>query len=180
MNYTVGGRVLLRPVEIKDDEYIVRWRNAERQAFFAQMVVTPDTHRDFVLNRRPHDLLWMAETHQGPVGMASLTVDTANATAEFGRLFVERRMRRQRLGTEIVFTILAFAFEVLRLRSVFLLVRTNNKEAQQLYNQMGWRTELDKLDVIRLTYSVTDWSMTGRQRLMQEFGVDLDTDTNVV
>lgn len=181
MNYTVGGRVLLRPVEIKDDEYIVRWRNTERQAFFTQTVVTPDTHVDFVTNRRAHDLIWMVESHPWKtVGMVSLTVDVVNATAEFGRLFVAQGFRRQRLGKEITNTVLAYAFEILRLKSVYLLVKVDNTIAKQLYNEMGWSTELSQLDRTRMVYTMTAWAMQGRQRFMDEFGVNLDPNTDLI
>jgi len=174
VNYAVGGRVRLRPVEIKDDEYIVRWRNTDRLAFFDQTVVTPDTHRLFVENRKSHDLVWMVEAGSWTVGMVSLTVDVVNATAEFGRLYIAQGFRRQRLGTEASYTALAYGFELLRLQSIWLLARSDNKEVRRMYDNMGWCAELAKLDVIRMTYKNTYWALEGRNRFMRDFGVNLD------
>ncbi|KPJ87097.1 MAG: hypothetical protein AMJ53_18665 [Gammaproteobacteria bacterium SG8_11] len=88
-----SGRLYLRPVEPNDALWVCKWRNSDkaRAAFFSgDVVVTPDTHMLFCHERTLHDLVWMAckdDTDQR-VGMAALTVEPRNRTAQFGRLIV--------------------------------------------------------------------------------------------
>lgn len=166
MNYTVGGRVTLRPVEVPDDRYVVYWRNIDREAFFSTTVVTPDSHRDFVLNRKPHDLVWMAEISGVPVGMVSLTVDVVEATAEFGRLYVDRHFRHLGLGTEIMLTALSFAFDVLRLESVWLLTYRDFEAVLVFYRKRGWIAGGLRGDKFLLQYPKAIWE-EGKGRLLE-------------
>ena len=136
-----GGRLCLRPVTPEDAYYVVRWRNSEdaRKWFFSgDAVITPDSHAAFCRNRKPHDLVWIAENSSYPVGMISLTVDVDAKTAELGRTYIDPEYRRNGLGTEMVKLAMWAAFEWLRLERVRLEVYTDNQVAISLYKKCGF------------------------------------------
>jgi len=137
-----GSHIQLRPIAESDADWIVKWRNSKeaREGFFSDIVVTPDTHIAFVRKRKPHDLVWMVETVPTiyTVGTVSLTVLPHCCMAEFGRLFVDTLYRGSIYAEKIVYVVLYYGFEVLRLNSIWADVKTNNEHALELYTKVGF------------------------------------------
>ncbi len=136
--------VRLRPIEATyhDADLLVRWRNSEsaRTAFFNSDVVTPDTHFQFMRNRKPHDLVWIAEMLKGEsVGMVGLRVDVKHRVAEHRSLYVDEGYRRQGYGREIEFLALSYAFDTLRLEYVWADVLASNEAGRKFYEAVGWK-----------------------------------------
>ena len=141
-----SGRLYLRPVEPNDALWVCKWRNSDkaRAAFFSgDVVVTPDTHMLFCHERTLHDLVWMAckdDTDQR-VGMAALTVEPRNRTAQFGRLIVAPEYAGKGFAERIVRLALSFAWDVLHLSACGLVVKSDNHKAIELYERCGWKTK---------------------------------------
>ena len=138
-----GCRVFLRPIEASwDDAYrVTRWRNeaSARAGFFSQDVVTPDTHMEFMRRRKPHDLVWVLHDEAGEsIGMLSLTVDVEAHTAEYGRLYIDKGYQGRGYAEDAEYTLLHFAFEVLRLDSLWLDALTTNTAVIALHHKTGW------------------------------------------
>jgi RimJ/RimL family protein N-acetyltransferase len=133
----------MRPIEAtyQDAELVTRWRNSARVAFFNQDIVTPDTHLEFMRKRRLHDLVWIAEVDDTPVGMVGLAVDVQAHIAEFHGLVVGAEFRRRGYGKMIAHWVLTYAFEVLGLDYVWLDVLERNTAACRLYAKVGWIVE---------------------------------------
>ena len=163
MNYNARLGIELRPIETYDDKYVVPWRNAARSSFFNTEVVTPDTHKLFVENRKPHDLVWMAlDTHcSEPIGMVSLTVNAKAYIAEFGRLFVAPEHRSKGFGKSITLTAMSYGFDILRLCDLYLYTKSADKEALALYLRLGWETRNEDLGRICMAYSCMKWEERG-------------------
>ncbi len=136
--------IRLRPIEATyhDADLLVRWRNSEsaRAAFFNSDVVTPDTHFQFMRNRKAHDLVWIAETLQGePVGMVGLRVDVIHRVAEHRSLYVDEQARHLGYGREIEALVLSYAFDTLRLECVWADVLASNEAGRRFYEVVGWK-----------------------------------------
>lgn len=146
-------RLRLREITEADAPHVVRWRNTPeaRAGFFSSAVVTLDTHRAFMRARKAHDLVFVFETipprlpelHQGdtillpiqhglaafpaPIGMSSITIhDPAKPVGEFGRFIIDPALDGQGYGREGSYLCMRYAFEVLRLESLWLDVFADN------------------------------------------------------
>lgn len=139
------GRLYLRPVNPDDAIWVCKWRNSDkaRAAFFSgDVVVTPDTHAALVTTRALHDLIWMiCDDADQRVGMAALTVDTDEGSAQFGRLVISPEYEGKGFAERIVRLALAFAWDVLNLNYCWLVVKADNKAAIALYDHCGWRID---------------------------------------
>ena len=178
-----GSRIRFRPIALDDAYYLVRWRNSNsaRESFFSADVVTPDSHAAFVRNRKPHDLVWMAETLEGdPVGMTSLTVDVHHHRAEYGRTFIDKDYRGQGYAKELEYMILFLAFEWLRLKDIWLDAYTANEPIIKLHEKTGWEHVAvnrpghtdPRGDVLHMTYQRDRWKYW-RDKFTNTFSVEL-------
>ena len=148
MTYTLTtgiDRMYFRPIASADAAIITTWRNTDvaRESFFDKRVVTPDTHLEFIANRKPHDLVWMCyecANDMHPVGMTALTVDVNARTAEYGRLYIPDSQRGKGLAKRIEWATLWAAFEWLRVEMVWLVAYNNNDAVIALHNHLGWLT----------------------------------------
>ena len=157
-----------RPVISYDAAIIAAWRNTPeaRAAFFDKRVVTPDTHLQFLDQRKPHDLVWMC--YKGgqscqPFGMTSLTVDVDNAIAEYGRTFISPDHRGLGLAKQIEWGALWAAFDWLRLGMVWLVSYRDNEAVIGLHNKLGWLTTPEDAryhpgaDTVEMRYYADAW-----------------------
>ncbi len=60
-----------------------------------------------------------------------------------GRLFIDRKFEGQGIMTEVVLTLLGFAFEQLKLKKLNMIVASDNYAAQRLARKCGFRREGD-------------------------------------
>lgn len=186
MFITDNTRILIRPIDEADANDVVKWRNSReaRASFFTSCVVTPDSHLCFLRSRKPHDLVWIIEKKLGiqsyapePIGMVSLTVDTTNYQAEFGRLFIDKEYKRQGYAEEAAYMVLYYAFEILRLTHVWADVKGTNTPARALYENIGFIEQLDVTsahkDAVICKYYRLRWQQVGRDQFAALMGVEL-------
>ena len=170
--YSLGTRLSIRPVVEADESMVIAWRNAARGAFLSEETVTPDSHREFIQRRAPHDLVWMAHHGTQPVGMVGLKVSCIDHVAEFGRFLICPSRRGKGYGLELLYITLAFGFERLCLDRLWLQVRTDNVVARVLYNQTGWR-ETAEIDSdppsSAMTYERPWWYSSGRDQFILRY-----------
>ncbi len=182
--YDVGTRLTFRPIDEEDAYLVTKWRNSKvaRDVYFNQDVVTPDTHLAFLANRKPHDLVWAIDLkgYGSPIGMTSLTVDVGAHTAEYGRAFIALEYTGKGYATEQEYIVLAFAFEVLRLGSLWGDVLASNEAALALHHKTGWEDSgIDQVShtnsrgpVMHITYSRDTWRAQ-RQVFIRDFHAEL-------
>jgi len=130
-----------RPIEARDAEWVVRWRNANRDSFFDNRVVTTDTHLEFMRNRRLHDLIWIVEDEGVPVGMAGLRVDVEHCIAEYRMLLVGDEHKGKGYGEQIEREVMKYAFDVLKLDYLWGDYLESNKAIGKLHEKTGWTIE---------------------------------------
>lgn len=123
----------------QDTALVVWWRNQPdaRTLFFNTDVVTPDTHRNFIATRQPHDLVYMIEVDGQPVGMCALTVDVKAREAEFGRIYIDPEQRGRGYARVAVQRALWYSFEILRLNRIWIEAFEDNRPILALYESLG-------------------------------------------
>lgn len=139
----VTDRLVLTPIEPRDAESIVRWRAcpANQAQFWADRGPTLEEQR-----------AWMAAPRDGrvdysirrvgtptPIGTVSLAShDPQTSTAEIGTVLDETQ-RGLGFAREANTAWLAYAFNVLRLRSLTAYIRHDNRPSMRLFRALGFR-----------------------------------------
>lgn len=175
MIYLPGENIILRPITLDDADTVVGWRNSTeaRKWFFSSSVTTPDSHAAFIANRKPHDLVWIAEARNCvPVGQSALTVNVENRTAEFGRFYIDRKYRPKGYALRVEYLTMWAAFEWLNLDGLWLEVRRGNEAPIAIHRLIGWTDNGGTAEVRRMEYSRAQWQ-TGRQDYKDRCNVEL-------
>lgn len=142
-----GKRVILRPVEERDLELLVCWRNApeNRQYFFSPFLINPGGQKKWYesLLADNNRVMFMVDTLEGKtVGTVALhNIDWRNQECEGGQVIIDPTERRQSYAEEAVKILLNYAFQELNLHRVYLLVFPHNEPTRSLAKRMGFTQE---------------------------------------
>jgi UDP-4-amino-4,6-dideoxy-N-acetyl-beta-L-altrosamine N-acetyltransferase len=143
-----GERVLLRRMSREDAEDVVRMRaEPEVQAqLFSERPPTMDEHLRWLAEVEArgdrHEFMIVERASGRSVGTIGLShIDRVNRRAEYGVLIGEPDARGKGFAAEASRLLLAYAFETLGLRRVYLHVLARNSDALRLYRRVGFQTE---------------------------------------
>jgi RimJ/RimL family protein N-acetyltransferase len=123
-----GENVILRPVEERDLDLIVRWRNHpdNRRFFFSPFLINPGGQKkwyeDLLVDR--NRVAFMIDTLEGKtVGMIAIdNIDWRNQECEGGQLIVDPDERRLGLAEEATGLLIQYAFEELNLHRAYVVI----------------------------------------------------------
>jgi len=144
----VGERVLLRPLDERDTDDVLRWRaepaaiaqlfsegpptRAEHLAWLARMRAAGDRQEFVVVERGSSRAV-------GTIGLSH--IDHRDRRAEYGILVGEPDARGKGLAAEASRLLLDHAFRTLALHRVYLHVFPDNEPALRLYRAVGFEPE---------------------------------------
>lgn len=137
--------VYLRPIREADTELVVSWRNKERvrHNFIYQKPFTKEGHLNWLRTQvEPGHVVQfiICETvSDRPVGSVYFRdIDQEKSIAEYGIFIGEDDAIGRGYGTQAAKLALSYAFEKLRLQSVFLRVFADNTGARKSYENAGF------------------------------------------
>lgn len=146
MNLT-GKKVLLRAIEREDleflrkmmndenlEKYVVGWSlpisKYEQEKWFEKQVGDKD------------NLKFIAEVDGEPIGLATITnIDWKNRKACHGVKLYSDDVKGKGYGTDIVKTIMKYAFEELQINKLYSTILEYNEASLRLYKKCGWEQE---------------------------------------
>lgn len=143
---TLAGVVYLRPIQEADTEQVVAWRNKERvrHNFIYQKPFMKEGHLNWLRTQvEPGHVVQFiicekdSERSVGSVYFRD--IDRKKGCAEYGIFIGEDDAVGKGYGTQAAKLALTWAFEELRLRTVFLRVFADNKWARKSYENAGFR-----------------------------------------
>lgn len=146
------GVIRLRPVTEEDTDLILRWRNSERvrSHFIFREELTREAHTRWLRERVATGAVvqFVILASQGkdagmrPVGSVYLRdVDREEGQAEFGIFIGEDDALGKGYGTRATRLALAYAFEELDLKRVYLRAYCDNRAALDSYRRAGFRVK---------------------------------------
>ena len=157
-----GERSRLRPMSFDDTDLVVAWRNDPEISkwFFGETRFTSDGHENWLAKRLHSDdeFNWIIEDEKRvPIGtIAIYNIDWPNGVAEFGRIVIgDERAKGKGYAAESVRLAAEWARKA-GLCKLFLLVKSSNHRAIQLYLNTGFRKVSDQNDVDRMELLVSE------------------------
>lgn len=142
-----GKKVTLRAIEKEDmeflrnmindgetEKYVVGWSfptsKYEQEKWYENQILDKKTIR------------LMAEVENQPIGIASINnIDWKNRKAGHGIKLYNEKVKRKGYGTDIVETIMRYAFEELQLNKLYTTILEYNEPSRKLYTKCGWKEE---------------------------------------
>lgn len=142
----IDNEITLRPIEERDAENIVRWRNADsvRKNLFNQEPITVDQHlryyRNTVCTGKCRQFIIELNEEVGlDIGTVFLkNIDLLQRQAEFGIFIGEPAGKGRRCALPATEGILRVAFEEMGLERVYLYVVEDNVPAIRTYKHAGF------------------------------------------
>jgi len=162
----IGG-IRLRLLEQSDLSQTFAWRNNDhiRRWFFSSERLTPEQHASWftAYQQRDDDFVFIIEQVDSglrPIGQAAIyNINWLAGTAEFGRLMIgEAEAAGRGLARCATEALVAFSFERLGLREIFLEVIPSNVRAITVYEACGFEVAARAEKSVRMVRFATDWS----------------------
>lgn len=140
----IDGDLSLVPLRWEHIQTLRGWRNANRQWFFDQALITAEGQARWfytVYLDDPTDYLWIACLAGKPFGTGSLThIDLDKRCAEWSRLLVgEDWARGQGLAGRITRLVRDYALDVLRLERIYGSLWTHNRVTLYIDEAAGYK-----------------------------------------
>ena len=141
-------RVKLELITKNDTPLIVKWRNNEkvRKNFIFQEEFTEEMHNNWmdtkVKNGEVVQFIIKLKESNKPIGSVYFRdIDYKNQDAEYGIFIGENDERGKGYGKEVAKLALEYAFDTLKLKSIFLRVFADNESAIKSYEYAGFKKE---------------------------------------
>lgn len=143
-----GKRVYLRPLEEKDTDLILKWRNDPEimEKMISSHPISREEHlRWFHGLQKKNDRLEFVIViinEEQPIGTVSLkAIDLQHSKAELGKLIGERKYRRKGYATEATKLLVEYGFKELGLNRIYARVLEHNEANIQLNKKLGFKIE---------------------------------------
>lgn len=166
MNLT-GNIVTLRAIEIDDMDFLKEMLNDEELernvvgwAFPISSYEQENWYKNNISNKS--NIRYIVEADQKRIGLATLTdIDWKNRKAMHGIKLCNEDFRGKGYGTDIVKTIMKYAFEELQLNRLYGSILDYNIASQKLYKKCGWKVEGIQKDSVFKNNAYHDEIMVG-------------------
>lgn len=146
-----GERVVIRPMEPDDLDYLMKWRNSPEAMNYSEhlygFLFSRDNMMRMVENQFredgffPRNKTFMVETVEGEVigDIGYKNWDPRNRSAEIGLEIGEPEYRGQGLGYELVALFTEYMFRHLNINRIELSVLRENPRAMKVYERTGFK-----------------------------------------
>jgi UDP-4-amino-4,6-dideoxy-N-acetyl-beta-L-altrosamine N-acetyltransferase len=156
-------------------EMVRNWRNnpSVSQYMITNHDISPEEHRLWIENLRTKTTAkaWVIRFDGKPVGVVSLTnINFKEHTAEWGFYIAEESARGRGMGSKVLYQLLNYVFDTLRLQTLRTMVLGNNPLALSLYEKFGFRKlqtepqslrgETKTIDIFTMSISREEWVCT--------------------
>ena len=152
-----SDQIYLRLMEITDTDKIIAWRNKDRvrNNFIYQKPFTKEGHMNWIRTQiEPGHVVQFIiceKSDNRDVGSVYLRdIDRENGIAEYGIFIGEEDALGKGYGTQAAELVLAYAFERLKLQTVFLRVFADNIGARRSYEKAGFKLLAEKQETVFL------------------------------
>jgi UDP-4-amino-4,6-dideoxy-N-acetyl-beta-L-altrosamine N-acetyltransferase len=169
----VAPRVQLRPLDRRDSERLLSWRNQPEVArwMYSDHVIAPDEHaRWFEAALADHRRkYWVIEADGTPVGLANLyDIAPEHRRCSWAYYLADPSTRGQGIGAYVEYWVVEHVFSELGLRKLWCEVLIGNEPVWKLHEGFGFVREAlfrahvmkngERADVVGLGLLASDWT----------------------
>lgn len=153
--------LIIRPVELGDEEYLYKWWNdgelMEHATHVFGTLQSRDSIRNSILREIENTVMFSTDKRfiickkDGfiPIGEINYSNwDSRNQKAELGIKICNIKEQGKGCGVDALYHFVDFMFRFLNLNKIELTTMIDNKRAQQLYEKLGFK----KIGIIREAY----------------------------
>ena len=135
--------VQLRTPLSVDHSILVEWRNASREFFFDNRIISYESHMEWWkgVKQNPNQFFWVIQTPSAPVGTISLKIDPIHHHGEVLSLMIAPEYRGQGWGRAGWQQLLKFGFETLGLNRIFCDILADNESSINLATSLKFQVE---------------------------------------
>lgn len=155
--------IYLRPMEEKDTDLVVKWRNEEfvRQNFIYRKPFTKEGHQNWIETMiktgKVIQFIICTKKENKPVGSVYLRdIDKEHKKAEYGIFIGEKEALSCGYGTQAARLMIQYSFEKLGLHKLMLRVLSGNERAKKSYEKAGFTQEAYLKDEVYLQEGYRD------------------------
>lgn len=156
-----GKKVVIRPLELGDEEFLYKWWNDGKLMSHAthafgtlqskeaiRINISKEIENSALFPSNKRFIICKKDTLE-PIGeMNYCDWDTRNQKCEFGIKICESQEQGKGYGEDALYYFIDFMFRFLNLNKIELTTMEDNTRAQQLYSKLGFK----KIGVIREGY----------------------------
>lgn len=155
-------RLILKPVDEKDIEWLRDVRNRYKDNFFDANEITKEQQKAWYVKYRESgtDQMFIVKLKSGEqIGTIALyDIDITYRTAKLGRVLLLDEFRHHGYAEEMVQTLIKYAFELVRLYKVKVEVHYDNIDAIAIYSRAGFKPITKPIILLEHTNTKLDWS----------------------
>ena len=152
-----GNNILLRPIQYKDTDLIVKWRNNldVRKNFIFREPFTKELHENWMKTKvnTGEVIQYIIEDNFRKTAVGSVyfrDLDYTNESAEFGIFIGESEYRGKGIGYESTKLFVNWGGEHLKLHRIFLRLLSTNLAAYKIYEKAGFKQEGYFHDMVKI------------------------------
>lgn len=141
-------RLILKPLDEKDGEFIIKWRNDREilNHLFSYRGITLNEHKNwfekYLKSKDRIEFIIIKKADNKKIGTVGLSnIDYRNQKAEYGILIGEKEEWGKGYAREASVVIIDYGFKELNLQKISLKVFLDNLNALNLYEQLGFVNE---------------------------------------
>lgn len=140
------NNIILRSIDIRDTENVLKWRNSEevKQYFIYQKEIRYEDHVNWLEQKVSTGKVvqFIIEYNGVPIGSVYLQdIDMVHNKAEYGIFIGDRSNCGHGVGTITAKKCIEYGFDILKLHRIYLRVYEDNKRAISSYEKAGFRRE---------------------------------------
>lgn len=141
-----GRNIDLRPVEAKDRDRILAWRNSDdvRPFMYTDHLISPQEHARWFagLEGDERRRYWIIELGGKPVGLANLyDIDRPNQRCAWAYYLADPAVRGLGVGSYVEFWVLEYVFEGIKFAKLWCEVLASNEAVWRLHETFGFVIE---------------------------------------
>lgn len=147
-----GKKVIIRPVELGDEEYLYKWWNSSEVMEHATLCYGTLQTKESIRNRILKDIedyelyssskrfIILRKDDMRPIGEMCYTgLSMRNQSCEFGIKICEISEQGKGYGQDALYHFIDFMFRFLNLNKIELTSMNDNKRAHNLYRKLGFK-----------------------------------------
>lgn len=150
----IGSKCYLSPINIEDSPIFARWFNDQEIIQHTHVVyesISIEKEKELLLSScKDHDYGIIDITNDNLIGNCALfNINSIYKTAEIAIVIGEKSLWNKGYGSEAMYLLINYAFNILNIENILLNVSSENKNGIHCYEKIGFKKIGERRNAIR-------------------------------